>query len=46
MLVHLHDGGQPPPLEWAGVHLRQLKPVCVFETLSNHIHGGNSVQDP
>ena len=23
VLVHLHDGEQPPPLEWAGVHLRQ-----------------------
>lgn len=25
VLVHLHDGEQPPPLEWAGVHLRYLR---------------------
>ena len=37
VLVHLHDGEQPPPVEWAGVHLRPVRGLChVFSCLVKH----------
>ena len=35
VLVHLHDGEQPPPLEWAGVHLRSRAGPCAHSSKKN-----------
>ena len=43
VLVHLHDGEQPPPLEWAGVHLRQPgSPESAFQVA--HLMFGSFMQ--